>query len=103
LWSKPYKSTFKVDEYIGLDTHNSGYLHINENIDVLHDGKKIPFHDNYFDHIFSSKLLEHVFNINETMSELNCVLKLNGKILITLPFAWGVNTNSHMTLLDILF
>ena len=87
--SKPYKSLFNVDEYIGLDTHNSGHLHINENIDVLYDGKKIPFDDNYFDHIFSSEVLEHVFNINETMSELNRVLKINGKILITLPFAWG--------------
>ena len=87
--SKPYKALFKVDEYIGLDTYNSGHLHKNENIDVLYDGKKIPFDDNSFDHIFSSEVLEHVFDINVVMTELNRVLKINGKILITIPFAWG--------------
>ena len=87
--SKPYKSLFKVKEYIGLDTHNSGHSHKNENIDFLYDGKKIPFKDSSFDYIFSSEVLEHVFNINEIMSELNRVLKIDGKMLITLPFVWG--------------
>ena len=93
--SKPYKSFFKVDEYIGLDTYNSGHSHENENIDVLYDGKKIPFDDNTFDYIFSSEVLEHVFNINDTMLELNRVLKTNGKMLITLPFIWGEHEQPH--------
>ena len=87
--SKPYKSLFTVDEYVGLDTNQSGHSHKNENIDVLYDGKKIPFDDSSFDYIFSSEVLEHVFNINEIISELHRVLKVNGKILITLPFVWG--------------
>ena len=87
--SKPYKSYFKVDEYIGLDTDNSGHSHKNENIDILYDGKKIPFDDNSFDYIFSSEVLEHVFTIDEIMHELNRVLKNNGKMLITLPFVWN--------------
>jgi SAM-dependent methyltransferase len=87
--SKPYQSLFNVDEYVGLDTHNSGHLHENEKIDVLYDGKKIPFDNDYFDYIFTSEVLEHVFNIDEVILELNRVLKLNGKILITVPFIWG--------------
>ena len=55
----------------------------------MYDGKKLPFKDSSFDYIFSSEVLEHVFNINEIMSELNRVLKINGKMLITLPFVWG--------------
>jgi SAM-dependent methyltransferase len=87
--SKPYRSLFKVDEYVGLDTNDSGHSHKNENIDVLYDGKKIPFDDSTFDYIFSSEVLEHVFNIDEIIPELNRVLKVEGKILITLPFVWG--------------
>ncbi len=87
--SKPYESLFKVEKYIGLDTNQSGHSHKNEKIDVLYDGKKIPFDDNHFDYIFSSEVLEHVFNIDEIISELNRVLKNDGKILITLPFVWG--------------
>ena len=67
--SKPYRSLFKVDEYVGLDTNNSGHSHKNENIDVLYDGKKIPFDDSTFDYIFSSEVLEHVFNIDEIISD----------------------------------
>lgn len=93
--SKPYRSLFKVDEYVGLDTNNSGHSHENENIDVLYDGKKIPFDDSTFDYIFSSEVLEHVFNIDEIISELNRVLKVNGKILITLPFVWGEHEQPH--------
>ena len=93
--SKPYRSYFKVDEYIGLDTDNSGHSHKNENIDVLYDGKKIPFDDNSFDYIFSSEVLEHVFTIDEIMHELNRVLKTNGKMLITLPFVWGEHEQPH--------
>ena len=87
--SKPYKSYFKVDEYIGLDTHNSGHPINDENIDVMYDGKKIPFDNNSFDYIFSSEVLEHVFDVNETINEFNRVLKINGKMIITSPFVWG--------------
>jgi SAM-dependent methyltransferase len=87
--SKPYRSLFSVSEYIGLDTNNSGHSHKNEKIDIFYDGKKIPFDNNYFDYVFCSEVLEHVFNLNQVLSELNRVLKKDGKILITLPFVWG--------------
>ncbi len=87
--SKPYRYLFKVNEYIGLDTNNSGHLHNSENIDIFYDGKKIPIEDDYFDYIFSSEVLEHVFNLDEILAELNRVLKKDGNILITLPFVWG--------------
>ena len=33
-------------------------------------------------------MFEHIFNIDEILIELNRVLKINGKLLITIPFAW---------------
>src|SRR5260221_2917426 len=87
--SKPYKSLFKnASEYIGVDYDSEGHSHKNEKIDVFYDGKTIPFKDNSFDSILTSEVLEHVFNLEEILKELNRVLKPGGKILITIPFAW---------------
>ena len=67
--SKPYKSLFTVEKYIGIDYENPGHPHINEQIDVFYDGKKIPFDDAYFDSVFSSEVFEHVFNLDEILKE----------------------------------
>lgn len=85
--SKPYKALFDVDEYIGLDFEGEGHSHEGESIDYFYDGKTIPFEDNTFDSIFSSEVFEHIFNLEEIMKELYRVLKPNGKILVTCPFA----------------
>ncbi|HEV3414132.1 MAG TPA: methyltransferase domain-containing protein [Puia sp.] len=85
--SKPYRSLFRVDEYIGLDFENPGHPHVNEQIDVFYDGKRVPFEDFSFDCIFSSEVFEHVFNLPEVLEELNRVLKPGGLILVTCPFA----------------
>ncbi|MDI9364741.1 MAG: class I SAM-dependent methyltransferase [Flavobacterium sp.] len=85
--SKPYKSLFNVQKYIGLDFENPGHPHLNENIDNFYNGEHIPFGDNYFDCIFTSEVFEHVFNLPIILGELNRVLKKNGLILITCPFA----------------
>jgi SAM-dependent methyltransferase len=85
--SKPYKSLFNVEKYIGVDFENPGHPHINEQIDVFYDGKKIPFENEYFDSVFSSEVFEHVFNLDEILKELNRVIKTGGLMLITCPFA----------------
>jgi SAM-dependent methyltransferase len=87
--AKPYKNIINVSEYIGLDFPSEGHDHSNEIIDVIYDGKTIPFDDNSFDSIFSSEVFEHVFNLEEILNELFRVLKPGGIILITCPFAIG--------------
>ncbi len=87
--SKPYLQYFAhIDKYIGLDIEQSGHSHQNEQIDVFYDGKKIPFNDNHFDGIFTSEVFEHIFNLEEVIPELHRVLKPNGKLLLSCPFAW---------------
>jgi len=86
--SKPYKHLFKnATSYTGLDIEISGHSHENEQIDVYYDGRHIPFEDNSFDHVFSTEVFEHVFNIDEILPEINRVLKSGGYLLITCPFA----------------
>lgn len=86
---KPYKSLFtNATEYVGVDIENEAHIHDKEDIDYFYDGKTLPFEDESFDNVFASEVLEHVFNYEEIMPELYRVLKPNGKILITVPFAW---------------
>lgn len=85
--SKPYKSLFSVDDYIGLDFENPGHPHLNEQIDVFYNGKNIPFQDGHFDSVFSSEVFEHIFNLEDILKELNRVLKNGGHLLITCPFS----------------
>ena len=85
--SKPYKHLFNADNYIGVDIENPGHSHANEQIDFFYDGKKLPFENNRFDSVFTTEVFEHVFNLEEAIPEINRVMKLNGQILITCPFA----------------
>ena len=86
--NKPYKNLFNVKEYIGIDIENEAHNHESEMIDIIFDGKKIPFKDNSFDCVFSSEVFEHVFYLEELIKESNRILRVGGNILITLPFVW---------------
>src|SRR5690606_8061302 len=86
--SKPYRKLFLVSEYVGTDIETSGHDHTHENIDIYYDGRTLPFADNSFDSIFSSEVLEHVFNLSEILDELCRVLKPGGHMLVTVPFVW---------------
>lgn len=88
--SKPYQSLFThAEEYTGVDFESQGHSHKNESIDVIYDGKRIPFADAYFDAVFCSEVFEHIFNLEEIIPELSRVLKKGGKMLITCPFVWN--------------
>jgi len=85
--SKPYRSLFNVDAYIGLDidSDNSRKRGI---ADQLYDGGEFPFPNDFFDSALCNQVLEHVFNPDEFLSEIKRVLKPRGKLLLTVPFVW---------------
>lgn len=85
--SKPYKSLFNVEEYIGVDFQGEGHSHENEQIDVFYDGVHLPFPDNHFDSVFSTEVFEHVFNLEQMIPEIKRVMRPGAKILVTCPFA----------------
>lgn len=86
---KPFENLFSVTAYIGVDIEETGHDHKNSKVDVYYDGKHLPFNDESFDSLFCSEVLEHVFNPDEILSELNRVLKPGAKALITVPFSWN--------------
>lgn len=94
--SKPYKSLFtNTSSYTGVDFENTGHSHKNEQIDFFYDGKTLPFENESFNSIFASEVFEHVFNLEEILKELNRVLKINGKMLVTCPFVWNEHEVPH--------
>ena len=86
---KPYERLFSVKEYIGIDMEQTGHEHSLSKVDVYYDGKNIPFANEHFDSVFCSEVFEHVFNLDEVLIEINRVLKVDGRLLITVPFCWN--------------
>ena len=85
--TKPYRDLFDVSEYSGLDidsktTRNRGVA------DYFYDGNKFPVQDAEFDAVLCNQVLEHVFNPNDFLLEINRVIKPGGKLLLTVPFVW---------------
>lgn len=86
---KPYESIFlNAKSYIGVDIEVSGHNHDDSKVDFYYDGKTLPFSDNSFDSLVCFEVLEHVFNVDELLAELNRVIKPNGFFLLTVPFVW---------------
>lgn len=86
--SKPYEELFATEKYIGLDIDTSGHNHENSKIDVIYDGKIIPFGDMHFDTVVSFEVLELVFDPENFLDEAGRVLKNGGKAIFTVPFIW---------------
>lgn len=85
--TKPYEKYFNSTEYIGLEVEDT----INKEekrVDIFYKGDKIPFLEKEFDSVITSQVLEHVFNPQQFLGEINRVLKSNGKLLLTVPFIW---------------
>ena len=84
-----FESLFvNAKSYVGVDIELSGHNHKDSKVDYFYDGKKLPFNDASFDAIVCFEVLEHVFNIEEVLAEIYRVLKPNGQLLISIPFAW---------------
>lgn len=87
--NKPYKELFNVNEYVGLDIEESGHGSSYDDTDVYYDGKTIPFSNENFDCVLSSEVFEHVFELDSILKEINRVCKIDGHLLITVPFVWN--------------
>lgn len=50
-----------------------------------------PCEDECFDHVFSFNTLEHIYNVQDKLSEIYRVLRPNGDILISTPFLYPIH------------
>jgi SAM-dependent methyltransferase len=84
--NKPYKNLFKhCKSYIGLEVESDTGKNL---ADVTYDGHTFPFKEGTFDSAICSEVLEHVFEPNLFLKQINKVLKKNGLVIFTLPFFW---------------
>jgi SAM-dependent methyltransferase len=94
--TKPYRKLFAhCPDYLGLDYAPSLDAKNNPHVDVFYDGKHIPFDDQHFDSIVAFEVMEHVFELEATLKELNRVLKPSGHFLLTAPFAWDEHSQPY--------
>lgn len=87
--SKPYENLFQATSYIGVDAEHTGHNHAHSKVDVYFNGTTLPFENNFFDNVFTSEVLEHLFEPDQLLPEINRVLKSGGKLLLTVPFCWN--------------
>lgn len=76
--------------YTGVDIEDRLNEEIRSAISYcLYDGLMLPFSDGSFDQIISMEVLEHVENIDLTLSEIYRVLKPGGSVIVSVPFIWN--------------
>ncbi len=75
---EPSKVASEIGNSIGLNIFNGSLI----------DAK---YQDNEFDLIYSHHSFEHIYNPNETLVEINRVLKKDGKLFIGIPNFGGMN------------
>lgn len=85
--TKPYEKYFGSSEYIGLEIESTIHRDYTK-ADKFYGGGEFPFADSEFDSVVTNQVLEHVFTPGIFLSEINRVLKKEGTLLLTVPFAW---------------
>ncbi len=77
--------------YIGIDVSGTALEMAKKKLPTavfykVGDGEKIPLGDKSVDFIFSSEVLEHIYDVENAVSELQRILKPGGKFLLTVPY-----------------
>lgn len=84
----------------------------NKNIKIIKaNAEELPFDDKTFDVVYSSHVIEHVSDINQTLREISRVVKDNGRVIIIVPTsqsAWinmisSILFTSHLRVLRFVF
>ena len=90
----PYKKLFNVAKYTGLDL-DSSHARKFSRADFFYDGGIFPFDDGEFNSVLCNQVLEHVFNPDQFLTEINRVLGEGGVLLLTVPFVWDEHEQPH--------
>jgi SAM-dependent methyltransferase len=90
----PYRKLFTVKSYSGLDIDSNHNRELAV-ADDFYDGNEFPYADAQYDSVLCNQVLEHVFNPDHFLLEINRVLKPNGKLLLSVPFVWDEHEQPH--------
>lgn len=77
--------------YYGVDISDDNIAEARKNFPKINFQKmsveSLKFEDSFFEEVYSRDVLEHVDNVNATVSEMHRVLKQGGKLVVKLPAA----------------
>jgi SAM-dependent methyltransferase len=83
-----------VDEIVCVDWEHSPYrdLHVDVACDL---SQPLPFPDGRFDTVILSDVLEHLPEPQRILGEVARILAADGKLLLNLPFLYGLHEQPH--------
>jgi len=76
----------KVDGVVNLDVYPG------EQVDVVYDGRTIPFEDATFDVVISQEVFEHIADPQAALDEVARVAKPGAQFFLQLPFVIGFHS-----------
>ena len=91
----PYKSFIlensKVKSYTGLDIETAIEYDKDVSADIFWDGIEMPLKSNGYETVIATEVLEHCFEPEVVLKEINRVLKPGGTFFFTVPFLWNLH------------
>jgi SAM-dependent methyltransferase len=89
--TKPYVSVFNpyVSQHLGVDMEKCP--HGTDAVDVVGTAYDTTLPDNFCDTILCSEVLEHLEEPQRAVNEMYRILKIGGKVMLTVPFFWPVH------------
>jgi len=91
--NKPYK-----EWYAPLTSFSTGCdaTQSSENVvDTVCLASDLPYQNESFDTVFSTQVLEHVFEQQQMINEAARVLKQNGHLILSVPFTWELHEEPY--------
>jgi len=88
---KPYSLIYDefIEESVGIDVPNSP--HSLDPTFIPARAEALPFHENTFDTVLCTEVLEHVDDFLKTLYEIHRVLKHRGKFILSIPFIYPLH------------
>ncbi len=91
--NKPYKEWYEplTESSFGCDAVQSS-----ENlVDDICLASELPYENAAFDTVFSTQVLEHVFEQQQMINEAARVLKQGGHLILSVPFTWELHEEPY--------
>ena len=97
-WPK-LKKFISLEKEIVIVDFGCGNGQVIKEMKLMNPGAEFPLNDNSVDFIFSSEVIEHIYDTENAFSEIARILKPDGKLLITTPYH-GLIKNLLITVLN---